>query len=351
VYNFRITALLQKDRKNMQHNRSPLDASSLDYSSVLEEPACPVCQNEHATAAFEAADDWIPDGNARKLRFSVVRCNACGTFYTTPRFRETEKQLAFAGSYPFYLRARRDAGAPSNADMQAFAQRVSLVEKFCPQRGTILDMGMGDGVFLASMQQRGWNVAGIDTEADVVEFARQRLGLEACAVADAEQDQLPAGPFDVVTMWGMFQLAYRPHQLLEKVRSSLSSRGIIAIGVSNIGSAGARLFGSHWRGLGLPRHLVHYDPATLSRMVEGAGFTVLAVSFETPYWITGPSAASALPLPGILGKIARRCLHGLLSLGGRSRLGDTMILIARADREPTQQAAACAVRSGELSLS
>jgi hypothetical protein len=315
----------------MQQDKAVLHTNPPDVAAVLEPPPCPLCQAKPSHIAFEGGDDWVADGSARTLRFSVVRCDACGAHYTTPRFREAEKQLAFAGSYPFYQRARQDA-APTEAEMRAFNRRVRLVESVCRQPGNILDVGMGDGAFLAAMRQRGWQTTGIDSEPDVVAYARQRLGLVSCEVADAERDPLPEGPFDAVTMWGMLQLTYRPQQLLEKVGTVLSDNGIIAIGVSNIGSAGARLFGSHWRGLGLPRHLVHFNPDSLRRLVERAGYRNLVIAFETPYWITGPSVAAFLPLPGVLGGITRRCMHAMLSLCGRTRLGDTMILLARVDR-------------------
>jgi SAM-dependent methyltransferase len=317
----------------MRQDKAELHTSHpLDVVSALEKPTCPFCQGEHAHTIFEGGDDWVPDGSARMLRFSVVRCDACRAHYTTPRFREAEKHLAFAGSYPFYQRARQNISAPTEEDMQAFARRVNMVERFCPQPGNILDLGMGDGVFLAAMRRRGWQATGIDSEPDVVAYARRQLGLASCMVADAERDRLPEGPYDVVTMWGMLQLSYRPQLLLEKIRTTLTPDGIIAIGVSNIGSAGARLFRSHWRGLGLPRHLIHFDPASLRRLVEQAGYRPLVAAFETPYWITGPSVAAALPLPGLLGGLTRRCMHGILSLAGRTRLGDTMILLARVDR-------------------
>jgi SAM-dependent methyltransferase len=313
----------------MHDNQQKTDIYSAELESMLEGPTCPLCQEEAASPLFEGSEDWMPDGIARALRFSVVRCVSCGACYTSPRFREASKHLSFVGSYPFYQRARRDAGTPTKAEGLAFELRARQVTRFCPRPGKILDLGMGDGVFLDLMRQRGWQTAGVDSEADVVTYAREQLGLDACVVADVEGDPLPQGPFDVVTMWGLLQLTYRPQQFLEKVRTVLSPEGVIAIGVSNISSAGAWLFGSHWRGLGLPRHLTHFDPESLRRLVERAGFQTVDIVFETPYWIVAPSVTASLPLPGILGKIARRSAHIMLSLAGRTRLGDTMILLAR----------------------
>ena len=44
-------------------------------------------------------------------------------------------------------------------------------------------------------------------------------------------------------------------------------------------SAEARVFGSYWHGLELPRHLFHYSPASLKFLAESAGLQ--EVSLET----------------------------------------------------------------------
>ena len=308
------------------------DESSAESEPVLEHPPCPLCGSPVAQSMLQARDTWVADGVARAREFSVVRCRVCRACYTTPRFPEAAKRLGYVGSYPFYQRARQVLGPLTEAEMRAFDRRAQLIARLCPRPGRILDLGMGDGAFLALMRRRGWETTGVDAEPDVVAYARERLGLEACTVADVECDRLPAGPFDVVTMWGLLQLTYRPQRFLENVRTALSPDGVIAIGVSNIGSLGARLFGSHWRGLGLPRHLVHFDPDSLCRLVERSGYRPLALAFETPFWIVAPSVDAVLPLPGLLGGAARRCAWALLSLGSRTRLGETMTLLGQVAR-------------------
>jgi hypothetical protein len=188
---------------------------------------------------------------------------------------------------------------------------------------------MGDGVFLSLMKRKGWVVSGMDMEPDVVEYARANMDLQSCCAGDAERDPLPDGAFDAITLWGLLQLVYRPQSLLEKLRGSLVSGGVIGIGVSNFAGAGARLFGRHWRGLGLPRHLVHFEPDSLKRLVNGSGYEVLSLTFESPYWLIAESMRSVLPLPGILGGISRRSAAALLSAASTSSLGETMTVMAR----------------------
>jgi ubiquinone/menaquinone biosynthesis C-methylase UbiE len=161
----------------------------------------------------------------------------------------------------------------------------------------------------------------------VVWHAREHLGLQVNKL-DIEEDRLPEGPFDAVTMWGLLQLVYEPRRLLEDARRVLSPEGVLAIGVSNFRSAGASLFGKSWRGLGLPRHLIHFTPETLTRLVEWCGFEVVRLEFETPRWIVSGSVdaiASSAPVR----KATKAALYGVAAAVGRTPRADTMELYAR----------------------
>jgi hypothetical protein len=50
--------------------------------------------------------------------------------------------------------------------------------------------------------------------------------------------------------------------------------GRIAITVPNIDSLPFHWFGADWFGLDVPRHLTHFSPETLTRMLAVAGFQV-----------------------------------------------------------------------------
>jgi SAM-dependent methyltransferase len=306
----------------------PMDEEPGLGTIPLERPACPLCGETRARPALDGEEDWIPDGASKGLRFAVLRCLGCGVGYTSPRLPEAAKHLAFAGAYPFYERARRAVAPPSEGEMRAFDGRVREVTRAHPTPGTVLDIGMGDGAFLASMRLQGWTVAGLDIEPSVVAYAKSRLGIPDCALADVELDPLPAGPFDAITLWGMFQLAYHPQDLLEKLRARLAPGGILALGLSNFDSAGAKVFRSQWRGLGLPRHLVHYDATSLRGLLERSGYQVLGLAYDTPGWIVNGSMDATLRLPGLLGGAARLSARTAFGWLGGTRWGDTLTVVA-----------------------
>jgi hypothetical protein len=62
--------------------------------------------------------------------------------------------------------------------------------------------------------------------------------------------------------------------------------GVVAIGVPNIGSWEASVFGRTWSGLEAPRHLHVFDPQTIAAVASAAGYEVLAVGNGTGLYST-----------------------------------------------------------------
>lgn len=326
-----MKAFVDRAIETIARARAPKEPPSpagpdLDGDPNLERPACPLCGNTRAQDVVEARDTWM----SRRKRFRVVRCEVCAHRYTTPRYIREQKHLAFEGDYPFYTRARRAREGREAVDRVAarapFEGRADRVREHVSQAGRVLDIGCGDGFFLDAMRARGWTVRGTDVESVVVWHARERLGIEA-TVADLEDDELPEGPFDAITMWGVLQLLYKPQEALERIAPLLAPGGVLAIGVSNIDSAGARVFRGSWRGLGLPRHLSHFTPGSLTRLLEWSGYELSSIHHETPRWIVAQSAEDALVPP--LSKIAKLGLRPALGVAGVTRWSDTIEVYAR----------------------
>ena len=53
----------------------------------------------------------------------------------------------------------------------------------------------------------------------------------------------------------------------------------------NIDSAGARIFGSYWYALELPRHLYHFSPASLKRLSGTAGLEIVSLTTNREVFI------------------------------------------------------------------
>jgi SAM-dependent methyltransferase len=122
-----------------------------------------------------------------------------------------------------------------------------------------------------------WKLYGIEMEESTAAKARARTGAEVF-VGDAAQAPFPAGFFDVVTAFDVLEHVYDPREFLRKVMEWLKPGGIFHALVPNVASWEARLFGSYWFGLDLPRHLFHFSPQSLRKLMSVAGFEEVALA-------------------------------------------------------------------------
>ncbi|MBW3540432.1 MAG: class I SAM-dependent methyltransferase [Planctomycetes bacterium] len=159
--------------------------------------------------------------------------------------------------------------------------------------GRLLDFGCGRGDFLETMRRYGWNVEGLDLSPLVAGYVEGRTGIRIHAGTLPHPD-VPPNSFDAVTMWNALEHVHHPREVVAAARRALRPGGLLVVGVPNIDSWAFRRFGRWWWQLELPRHLVHFTPATLCRLLVSEGFAIDAVEH--------------VGRPGTIRKSARRAL-------------------------------------------
>jgi hypothetical protein len=94
-----------------------------------------------------------------------------------------------------------------------------------------------------------------------------------------------------------------PRTVLAQAGRMLAPGGLLVVAAPDAGGLQARLFGRHWLHLDVPRHLYHFDRPALAKMLEEAGFALVATHHqEFEYDLLGwaQSALNALtPLPNV----------------------------------------------------
>jgi 2-polyprenyl-3-methyl-5-hydroxy-6-metoxy-1,4-benzoquinol methylase len=128
------------------------------------------------------------------------------------------------------------------------------------------------------MADRGWQVTGLDAAVGAVNQVRDQHGLTALAGTLPHPDLRP-GSFDVVTMWHSLEHVHQPATILRAAYELLVPGGKLVVATPNIDGLPFRLFGRSWFGLDLPRHLIHFTPATLTSMLQTTGFRTEPVRF------------------------------------------------------------------------
>jgi SAM-dependent methyltransferase len=136
--------------------------------------------------------------------------------------------------------------------------------------GTLLDLGCSSGAFLESLKGESWGLYGIEMSAEGANKAGARSGARVF-VGDIPDAPFAPESFDVITCFDVLEHVYEPRRVMAKGGEWLKPGGIFYVLVPNIDSAEARIFGTYWHGLELPRHLFHYSPASLRNLAKTAG--------------------------------------------------------------------------------
>jgi SAM-dependent methyltransferase len=144
-------------------------------------------------------------------------------------------------------------------------------------RGKLLDVGCGNGSFLAMMQDAGWEVTGVDPDKVAATLARKRFGISILN-GSLEDAGFAEESFDAVTLSHVIEHVYDPVALLRECRRVLRPGGKIVVTTPNLASQGHRAFGSSWVPLDPPRHLHLFTSATLGACCERAGLSIQSVA-------------------------------------------------------------------------
>jgi 2-polyprenyl-3-methyl-5-hydroxy-6-metoxy-1,4-benzoquinol methylase len=228
---------------------------------------CPLCAARDRDLVLEA----------------IVRCTACGLAYTSPRPSSQSIDRLYPDDYAPYRERPASRHSPFLKLLPA------------PPGGRLLDFGCGAGSLVQALARRGWRVTGIDRSPRMVERLR-RLGLHA-VVGTLPHPELPPASFDAITMAESLEHVHDPVGILREAHRLLRADGKLVVSVPNIAGLPFSWFGSDWIGLDVPRHLTHFEPQTLERMLTHAGFGIERIlSIRHNSWLRR-SARSATRAP------------------------------------------------------
>jgi SAM-dependent methyltransferase len=204
-----------------------------------------------------------------------------------------------------------------------------------PGRPRLVDIGCGEGEFLADMQTLGWSVEGMEPSADAVAIASGRgVAVSQGTLADVS---LEPASFDAVTIRLVFEAFPDPVAALVVCHRALKTGGILWLASPSLESEAHRVFRSDWIFLDPPRHTVLYTPPSLIQLVTRLGFEVIAVRpSRMALWSFRLSAALASgfspfvpPVPPLPRKLALRAHLANVRALRRPELADVVIVVAR----------------------
>lgn len=220
---------------------------------------------EYYTHLPDAAEDTVrgePKGKPPRGRYARVERS-----YLLRRYGYASRNGAYATDWRgvlIYLHPGRRADADFKV-MYLPAKRG----------GRLLDVGCGDGRFVQSMTDLGWDAEGIDMDPQAVAAARER-GVKASVATPQDVERVEE--YDVLTLSHVIEHVHDPVDFLSACRRLLRRGGTLVAVTPNAGSLGHRYFKRDWRGLEPPRHLCIFTPASMISVLEHSGFSTNRVS-------------------------------------------------------------------------
>lgn len=140
-------------------------------------------------------------------------------------------------------------------------------------KGRLLEIGSGNGGFLAQMRARDWDVVGVEPDPVAIQLARRRLGLNVFQ-GSVEDAHFGEDSFEVIVMNNVIEHLGNPLKTLRECARLLRKGGKLVIVTPNINGLGHRVFRRAWRGLEPPRHHYLFSPKTLEMAVQSAGLKI-----------------------------------------------------------------------------
>jgi SAM-dependent methyltransferase len=134
-----------------------------------------------------------------------------------------------------------------------------------------------------------WQGVGLDINKRALTVARRQGVHGICGAAG--RLGVPSHAFDVVTAWDVIEHVPDPVLTMAEIYRVLKPGGSLLLSTPNSEACQVRLWGRHWAGWDVPRHLQVFSYRTLYRLLERTHFVVTQrLSFPTERFYAVESA-------------------------------------------------------------
>ncbi|MEK7630440.1 MAG: class I SAM-dependent methyltransferase [Patescibacteria group bacterium] len=196
--------------------------------------------------------------------FTLVTCNRCGFAYLNPQPEPFEMNNFYPDNYRPHQTKTVDG-------------RVYTLPKESTRR--VLDVGCGWGDLLLELAQKypTWALYGVDFDERAVHQAQQYgFPVSYGSVNDAKYEN---DFFDEIYMNHVLEHVHDPSSMIKEINRILKPGGTLHVLIPNFRSLSRMLFRQYWYHIDSPRHLYHFTPRTLTRMLKENGFAEVHTSF------------------------------------------------------------------------
>lgn len=250
----------------------------------MESVPCPICKSTAFLPWLEVSDRFDVSG---KIRWELVQSSTSGLVILNPRPDSSEITSYYQCSlyYPFLHRNK----IATLKEKTYFAARTLLLRyrahlilgsSVKPVKAlSILEIGSSTGDLLNFFHRSGVqlaHLAGVEPDAASAAHAREHFGLKISPSLKGLE-----GKFDRIVLWHTLEHIHDLHATLRAVTGLLEPEGLLVITLPNPACAGANHYRENWIAYDAPRHLYHFMPGTLAKLLEPHG---LSITRQQPYF-------------------------------------------------------------------
>jgi SAM-dependent methyltransferase len=263
----------------------------------LRATSCPICETDSLDDEVYPMSFALEDIDAKvfsarrlpdRLHYRMVRCRGCGLLRSNPVLPTEVLDALYRASAFTYAEEARFAAATYARYLDRALDRVR-------DRGALLEIGCGNGLFLDAALRRGFrSVQGVDPSRDAVDAAPPTVR-SSIRVGLYGTETFGTDLFDVVCAFQVLDHVPDPREVVRACWRNLKVGGIALFINHDAGAWSARLLGEKSPIVDV-EHTALYDKKTMRLLFERSGFTVHDVfsvtnTYPAGYW------AKMLPLP------------------------------------------------------
>lgn len=263
----------------------PLQIGTYDdisIENILKCPNCSIDTNKNQNKVYSKDPDGISN-----LNYTLCNCETCGIYYTP--FKPSGKNLD-----KFYFSGYHGEKKPSSWIVKVFRQieklflnsKLKKIEKHCRRKGSILDIGCGDGRFVKYANKKGWDASGVDPNFQ----KKDKMGTNSIFFNSLKNKKVKSKKYDAITLWHVFEHMDRKEtdKVLKFAKKHLKMNGILFIATPNIESIQSKLGKGKWFHLDLPRHQIFYTDNAIKHYLSKNKLIIKEINhFSMEYELAG----------------------------------------------------------------
>jgi len=185
---------------------------------------------EYVTCNLCGSSEYVDVANIHNMQ--IVRCKKCGLIYRNPRRKEFLNREFYSQQY--YGNYTKIEEGIALARIKLYREVLRALEREGREyRGTILDVGCGQGHFLKLAKDKGWEVHGVEVAKSACEYAKARFNIDVKNLS-IEDASFPEESFDVITLWNVLDHLCNPMQTLKFAQRLLKKGGLLIARVPNV---------------------------------------------------------------------------------------------------------------------